>query len=74
MLPKSNKMKVLEFVVEQDQETGALTASWDDPDGGGITTQASSLEELPHAINEAARCHFLDRQGPIRTAARGYVD
>src|SRR5713226_4869858 len=28
------KMRVT-FVVEQDEETGVLTASWDDPNGGG---------------------------------------
>ena len=51
-------MKALEFTVERDDKSGAFTASWDDPKGGGITTQADSLAELPDAINEAARCHF----------------
>jgi predicted RNase H-like HicB family nuclease len=52
-------MKLLEFTIERDDKSGAFTASWDDPKGGGITTQAYSLAELPDAINEAVRCHFL---------------
>ena len=61
-------MKLLEFIIERDEGTGAFTASWDDPNGGGITTQAVSLAELPEAINEAVRCHFLDRKSPRRVA------
>jgi predicted RNase H-like HicB family nuclease len=52
-------MKLLEFTIERDDKSGAFTASCDDPKGGGITTQAYSLAELPDAINEAVRCHFL---------------
>jgi len=59
-------MKVLEFAVEQDEETGMFTASWDDPHGGGITTQAASLEELGDAIKEAVFCHFVNRPAPKR--------
>jgi predicted RNase H-like HicB family nuclease len=54
-------MKLLEFTIERDDKSGAFTASWDDPKGGGITTQADSLAELPDATNEAVRCHFLNR-------------
>ena len=57
-------MKLLQFTIEQDDETGAFTASWDDPRGGGITTQARTLEELFPAIHEAVRCHFLDQRAP----------
>src|SRR5262245_52630554 len=28
--------------IDEDKQTGVLTASWDDPQGGGITTQADS--------------------------------
>lgn len=52
------------FTVERDEETGAFTASWDDPNGGGITTQALTFPELSNAINEAVRCHFIDRAAP----------
>jgi hypothetical protein len=54
----------LVFTVERDEETGAFTASWDDPRGGGITTQALTFAELSGAINEAVRCHFVDRAAP----------
>ncbi len=32
------------------------------------TTQADSLAELPDAINEAVRCHFLNRKSPRQVA------
>lgn len=51
----------LVFTIERDEETGAFTASWDDPRGGGITTQALTFAELSGAINEAVKCHFIDR-------------
>jgi len=50
--------------VEQDIETRVFVASWDDPQGGGITTQAGSLEELYGAVREAIRCHFANRTAP----------
>jgi hypothetical protein len=50
--------------VEENKETGVFTASWDDPQGGGITTQADSLDELQDAVLEALRCHFANR--PVR--------
>lgn len=54
----------LVFTIERDEETGAFTASWDDPRGGGITTQALTFPELSSAINEAVKCHFVDRVAP----------
>ena len=48
----------LVFTIERDEETGVFVASWDDPNGGGITTQADSFAELGNAIIEALRCHF----------------
>ena len=60
-------MKVV-FTVERDEETGAYTVSWDDPAGGGISTQAETLAELSSAITEAVKCHFVDRPLPRVTA------
>jgi predicted RNase H-like HicB family nuclease len=54
----------LVFTVERDEKTGAFTASWDDPRGGGITTHASTFAELSDAISEAVKCHFGDRRAP----------
>ena len=63
-------MKLLEFTVERDDASGRFTAWWDDPDGGGITTQADSLATLPKAIKEAVRCHFSNGKSPRRVALR----
>ena len=43
-------------------------ASWDDPAGGGITTQGKDLRELASAIEEAVRCHFAGRTAPREVA------
>ena len=45
-------MDLLAFKIERDVEAGVLVASWDDPEGGGITTQADNLTELAEAIKE----------------------
>jgi hypothetical protein len=52
----------LVFTIERDEETGAFTASWDDPEGGGITTQALGFTDLSGAITEAVQCHFTERR------------
>jgi hypothetical protein len=57
-------MDLLAFKIERDPETDVLIASWDDPEGGGITTQADNLAELAEAIKESVRCHFSGRSAP----------
>jgi hypothetical protein len=57
-------MDPLAFKIERDVEAGVLVASWDDPEGGGITTQAENLTELAEAIKESVRCHFAGRSAP----------
>jgi predicted RNase H-like HicB family nuclease len=48
-------------------ETGALVASWDDPQGsGGLTTQAETLSELESNIREAISVHFEPDEIPKR--------
>ena len=54
------------FAVEPDLESGTFVASWDDPAGGGITTQAGTLVELAGAIREAVLLHFSDGLAPRR--------
>src|SRR5438105_13377960 len=56
------KMSRVQFEIEQDEEANVFVASWDDPTGGGITTQARSLSELYEAIQESVRSHFADRR------------
>jgi predicted RNase H-like HicB family nuclease len=53
------------FTVEQD-EGGGYVASWDDPSGGGISTQGGSLGELQDMIRDAVACHFEPAQRPGR--------
>ena len=57
-------MDTVAFKIERDAEAGVLVASWDDPNGGGITTQAENLAELSEAIKESVRCHFSGRAAP----------
>ncbi len=57
-------MELLAFNIERDENADMLVASWDDPEGGGITTQAESLAALTDAIKEAVRCHFAGRSAP----------
>ena len=57
-------MDPLAFKIERDVKGGVLVASWDDPEGGGITTQAKNLSELADSIKEAVRCHFAGRSAP----------
>ena len=57
-------MDLLAFKIERDAEAGVLVASWDDPEGGGITTQADNLAELIDAIKESVRRHFAARSAP----------
>lgn len=54
----SPPMNQIVFTVSPDAESGALVASWDDPSGGGITTQSSGLSDLQSMIREAVACHF----------------
>jgi predicted RNase H-like HicB family nuclease len=51
-------MKEITLTVERDEESGGFVASWDDPSGGGITTQGKDLSELQTNVREAVRCHF----------------
>jgi predicted RNase H-like HicB family nuclease len=54
--------------IERDEDTGVFVAWWDDPQGGGITTQAESFQELIGAINAAFRCHFANRDIPHKVS------
>ena len=57
-------VEILAFNIERDEDAGVFVASWDDPAGGGITTQAETLSELAEAIKESVRCHFTGRPAP----------
>ncbi len=57
-------MNEIKFKVERDEEIGWFVASWDDPKGGGITTQGKDLKELQERVLEAVSCHFDGRKHP----------
>ena len=53
------------FNVERCAESGMLTASWDEPTGGGgITTQGQDLTELQEMVKDAVLCHFDEGKAP----------
>jgi hypothetical protein len=54
------------FKVERCEDSGWLVASWDSPEGGGITTQGRDLRELQEQMQDAVRCHFDPGQIPRR--------
>ena len=57
-------MDEIVFSVSQDEESGVLVASWDNPSGGGITTQGANLGELQTMICDALACHFEEGACP----------
>lgn len=57
-------MAEIVFSVGRDPAGGCLVASWDDPKGGGITTQGADLGELQAMVLDAVRCHFDPEERP----------
>ena len=54
------------FRVEPCTETGGYVARWDDPAGGGITTQGDSLAELQSMVSDAVGGYFADTKAPAQ--------
>ncbi len=52
--------------VESCHQTGGFVARWDDPQGGGITTQGDSLTELYSMIADAVAGYFEATAQPQR--------
>ena len=48
------------FSVTTCDETGGYVACWNDPSGGGISTQGDSLAELAEMVKDAASGYFAD--------------
>ena len=60
-------MEEITFQVQRDEQSGFLTAWWDDLDGaGGITTQGQDLRDLQQQITDAVGVHFDDGTAPRR--------
>ena len=54
------------FIVERDEDSSLLVASWDDPSGrGGITTQGEDLRELQDMVKDAATGYFRAAGVPV---------
>lgn len=58
-------MKEIVFTVTAE-ESGGFSASWDDPCGGGISTQGDDLTHLQAMIRDAVLCHFDEGEVPAR--------
>lgn len=63
-------MKEIIFNVERDEDSSFLVASWDDPRGGGITTQGADLRELQEMIRDAATGYFRAAGVPVPSRVR----
>lgn len=63
------------FVVEKDEDSDFLVASWVDPAGsGGIATQGADLKELQEMVADAVRCHFDEADRPARVRLHFVTD
>ncbi len=51
-------MNEIILTVVTDKEDGGYVARWDDPAGGGITTQGDSLAELQEMVADAVQAYF----------------
>ena len=58
-------MNEIVFIVTAGEE-GGFSASWDDPRGGGISTQGEDLTDLQAMIRDAVLCHFDEGEIPAR--------
>ena len=58
-------MKEIIFTVTEEP-TGGFSASWDDPQSGGISTQGKDLADLQAMIRDAVLCHFDEGEIPAR--------
>lgn len=63
---QNGAMTELLFRVEPCSETGGFVARWDDPHGGGITTQGDTLAELHAMIADAVNAYFEPAERPRR--------
>ena len=54
----------IRFEVAACSETGGYVARWDDPKGGGITTQGDTFAELDAMVRDAVVGYFADRPKP----------
>jgi hypothetical protein len=56
----------LVFTVTPCPDTGGFVARWDDPAGGGISTQSDTFAELQDVVTDAVRGYFDGTTMPDR--------
>lgn len=71
--PDCSAMKTITFNVNSCLETGGYVARWDDPSGGGITTQGDSITELEAMVRDAVTGYFME-QTPLPRVRLHFVD
>ncbi len=54
----------IRFDVTPCDETGGYVARWDDPAGGGISTQGENFSDLEEMVRDAVTGYFADRETP----------
>ena len=67
-------MHILLFKVTLCPEAGGYVARWDDPQGGGITTQGDNFAELEEMVRDAAEGYFADRNDKPAELRLHFVD
>ena len=68
LIAMTDRIRAVEitFRVEPCAETGGYVARWDDPKGGGITTQGDTLAELQSMVADAVSGYFDGAGAPAR--------
>jgi predicted RNase H-like HicB family nuclease len=54
----------IRFDVTPCEETSGYVARWDDPQGGGISTQGENFADLEDMVRDAVEGYFADREKP----------
>ena len=57
-------MRELLFMITPEED-GSFSACWDDPLGGGISTQGRNIEDVQVMIKDAIFCHFDEEKMPV---------
>ncbi len=57
-------MDTLTFTVTSCPDSGGFVARWDDPSGGGITTQGDTFAELDYMVRDAVLGYFFEVPPP----------
>ena len=67
-------MKKITINIRPDHESGGFNAWWDDPRGGGITTQGETIPELHDMIRDAVELYFGDRADRPESVGLHFVE